>query len=155
MHTKAAPHRARAAGSNRGMASAMNVNVLLAVAAVAASCAFGTAVAHHSFAAEFDADDPVEVTGTVTNVNWANPHVFFYIDVENEEGLYDNWAVELASPNGLMRRGWTRNSLQLGDEVTVAGSRARDGSFKANARSVVLSTGQRLFAGSSQGVAEE
>jgi hypothetical protein len=127
----------------------------LAVAAALVLWVPASAVAHHSFAAEFDAESPVEITGTVTRVNWANPHVFFYIDVQNDESRYDNWAVELASPNGLMRRGWTRNSLQLGDQVTVTGSRARDGSFKANARSVVLSTGQRLFAGSSQGLDEE
>ena len=111
--------------------------------------------AHHSFAAEFDADKDVDLTGYVTKVEWMNPHTFFYIDVEDEDGNYNNWAVELGSPNGLMRRGWTRNSLQIGDEVNVVGSQARDGSFKANARSVTLSNGQRMFAGSSQPDVEE
>ena len=106
--------------------------------------------AHHSFAAEFDANVPIELTGTVTKVAWANPHTFFYIDVTTPKGEVENWALEMGSPNGLMRRGWTRDSMKIGDTVTVAGSRAKDGSFKGNARSVTLSTGQRLFAGSSQ-----
>jgi hypothetical protein len=111
--------------------------------------------AHHSFAAEFDANAPFELTGTVTKIEWANPHTFFYIDLQNAEGGYENWAMEMGSPNGLMRRGWTRDTLAVGDVVTVTGSRAKDGSFKGNARSVVLSTGQRLFAGSSQPGAED
>lgn len=110
--------------------------------------------AHHSFAAEFDADSPMDLTGVVTKVEWMNPHTFFYLDVENEDGSYDNWAIELGSPNGLARRGWSRNSLKVGDVVTVAGSRARDGSHKGNARSVVLSTGQTMFGGTSQPDAE-
>jgi hypothetical protein len=120
----------------------------------AATFAAAHAAAHHSFAAEFDANAPIELTGYVTKIEWANPHTFFYIDVKNEKGAYENWALEMGSPNGLMRRGWTRNTLKIGDVVTVTGSRAKDGSFKGNARSVVLSTGQRLFAGSSQPGAE-
>jgi hypothetical protein len=121
--------------------------VLIGTAALVAGA---RVAAHHSFAAEFDANAPVELTGTVTKVEWANPHTFFYVDVQNERGEYENWALELGSPNGLMRRGWTRDTLKLGDLVTVTGSRAKDGSFKGNARSVVLSTGRRLFAGSSE-----
>ena len=102
-------------------------------------------LAHHSFAAEFDADNPIELTGTVISVKWTNPHTFFYIDVENENGEYETWGLELGSPNGLMRRGWTRNSLQIGDVVSVTGSRARDGSLKGNARAVVLDNGEQLF----------
>jgi len=108
------------------------------------------ALAHHSFAAEFDANAPIELTGTVTKVAWANPHTFFYLDVTNPDGQVENWALEMGSPNGLMRRGWTRDSMKIGDVVTVAGSRAKDGSFKGNARSVTLTGGKRLFAGSSQ-----
>ena len=106
------------------------------------------ASAHHSFAAEFDASAPVTLSGIVTKIEWMNPHTFIYLDVE-EDGTYNNWAIELGSPNGLMRRGWTRNSLKVGDEVNVSGSRARDGGFKANARSVTLADGTRMFAGSS------
>jgi hypothetical protein len=108
------------------------------------------AAAHHSFSAEFDADAPIELTGVVTKVEWMNPHTFFYIDVEGENGEYQNWALELGSPNGLARRGWTRNSLEVGDVVTVSGSRARDGSLKGNARSVVLADGKRLFNGQAE-----
>ena len=110
--------------------------------------------AHHSFAAEFDASSPIELTGTVTKVEWANPHTYFYMDVTSPKGDVESWALEMGSPNGLMRRGWTRDSMKIGDVVTVTGSRAKDGSTKGNARSVVLSTGKRLFAGSSQDNAE-
>ena len=128
------------------------MRIRLLVTSIAAPAVFSAlpASAHHSFAAEFDADQSVDITGYVTKVEWQNPHTFIYIDVEGVNGEYDNWAVELGSPNGLMRRGWTRNSLQIGDEVSVEGSRARDGSYKANARTVMLSSGERLFAGSSQ-----
>ena len=95
------------------------------------------------FAAEFDANSPIELTGTVTKVAWANPHTFFYIDVDEREGEIENWALEMGSPNGLMRRGWTRDSMKIGDVVTVAGSRAKDGSFKGNARSVDAVDGRK------------
>ena len=108
--------------------------------------------AHHSFSAEFDADKPVEQTGLVTKIEWMNPHVWFFIDVTDGDGRVTNWGWEMGSPNGLMRRGWTRNSLRIGDIVSVEGSAAKDGSTRANAQTVLLtSSGRRLFAGSSQG----
>lgn len=109
-------------------------------------------VAHHSFAAEFDADKPFKLTGVVTKIEWQNPHTFFYLDITDERTKkVTNWAFEMGSPNGLMRNGWTRNTLKVGDVVTVEGSLARDGMPYGNARTVMLtSTGKRLFAASSQ-----
>lgn len=109
------------------------------------------ASAHHSFAAEFDGNSPVHVTGTVIKVDWTNPHTYIFVEVENDEGDYEEWAFEMGSPNGLMRRGWTRNTLEIGTEVIVTGTRARDGSYKGNVQTVVIAdTCQRLFAGTSQ-----
>ena len=109
------------------------------------------ALAHHSFSAVFDDKKPIKLTGTVTKLEWQNPHTWFYIDVKGEDGKVTNWGLEMGSPNGLMRNGWTRNSMKVGDVVTVEASRAKDGSNNANARTVMLaSTGQRLFAASSQ-----
>ena len=108
--------------------------------------------AHHSFSAEFDADQPFGQTGLVTKIEWLNPHVWFFVDVTDESGEVTNWGWEMGSPNGLMRRGWTRNSMRIGDIVSVEGSAAKDGSTRANARTVLLAaSGARLFAGSSQG----
>jgi hypothetical protein len=107
--------------------------------------------AHHSFAAEYDANKPITLSGTVTKIEWTNPHARFYIDVKDENGALTNWNLELASPNGLVRNGWTRKSLNVGDEVTVQGSAAKDGSKMANARVVTLADGRQVFAGSSGG----
>jgi hypothetical protein len=106
------------------------------------------ALAHHSFAAEYDNNKPLTITGTVTKVEWMNPHARFYIDVKDQSGKVTNWEFELGSPNGLMRRGWTRNSLKEGDAVSVTGYRAKDGSNLGNARSVNLADGRKVFAGS-------
>ena len=130
----------------------MRTRLTVAVVGIAALLAAVPVVAHHSFAAEYDAEKPIKLTGTVTKIEWTNPHCFFYVDVKNEAGKTENWGFEMGNPNALLRLGWTRNSLKQGDTVTVEGSRARDGSLQANARVMVLaSTGQRLFAGSSQG----
>ena len=103
-------------------------------------------LAHHSFAAEYDSNKPVSLTGTVTKVEWANPHVRFYIDVM-DNGAATNWEFELGSPNGLMRKGWTRNSLKMGDKISVDGYLAKDGAHLANARTVALADGRKVFAG--------
>ncbi len=125
-----------------GLAACTLVIGLVAAAPVGA--------AHHSFSAEFDRDKPVTTTGAVVKVEWMNPHIWFYLDVRDETtGAVTNWGWEMGSPNGLMRRGWTRNSLKIGDVVTVEGSQALDGSNRANAASVVLTSGSQLFAGSS------
>jgi len=106
-------------------------------------------LAHHSFAAEYDEKKPVTLKGVVTKVEWSNPHARFYVDVKDDKGNVINWNLELASPNVLVRNGWKRNSLQVGDAVEVSGSQAKDGSNMANARAVTLSDGRKVFAGSS------
>jgi hypothetical protein len=130
-------------------------------------------LAHHSFAAEFDANKEMKVTGKVTKVEWMNPHAWFYLEAQEvcegpaaseknntwtctksvAPGTAD-WGFELASPNGLMRLGWTRNSMKIGDSLTVEGTRAKVGSRRGNARAVMMPDGKRLFAGSSQGGAQ-
>ncbi len=105
--------------------------------------------AHHSFAAEYDSNKPIKLTGAVTKVEWTNPHARFYVDVKDASGKVTNWEFELGSPNGLMRRGWTRKSLKPGDMITVDGYLAKDGSNLANARTINLSDGRKVFAGSS------
>ncbi len=121
----------------------------LMIAAAGALSFTVSASAHHSFAAEFDRDMPVTVTGTVTKVEWMNPHARFYIDAKEDGGETVNWDFELASPNGLMRRGWNRNSMKIGDMVTVTGHRAKNNPHVGNASTVTLADGKRLFAGSS------
>jgi hypothetical protein len=123
--------------------------MVLCVAAIAGS---GRALAHHSFAAEFDANRPVKLTGVVTKVEWSNPHIWFFMDVKAADGTVTNWGFEMASPNQLLRAGWKRDSMKPGDEVAVEASRARDNSSNANAQAVTLtSTGQKLFSGSAPG----
>lgn len=119
---------------------------------VAAFSLVSAARAHHSFSAEFDADKPVTLTGTVTSVDWRNPHVWFYIDVQGDGGSTSNWGFELASPALLLRNGWTATSLTIGDVVMVDAYRAKNGSNHANAHEITLAaTGKRLFTGSSSG----
>lgn len=110
------------------------------------------AVAHHSFAAEFDANQPITITGHVTKVSWANPHVWIYLNIKDETGKLVNWGFEMGAPHLVGRQGWNRTLVKPGDALIVAGSRARDGSNRMNARSVTWAdTGKSLLAGSSQG----
>src|ERR1039457_4200973 len=125
------------------------MKAVLAVAAAVAGLLVSAVpvLAHHSFAAEYDAAKPVKVSGTVTKMEWMNPHARFYVDVKDESGKVTNWEFELGSPNGLMRKGWTRNSLKEGDKITVDGYLAKDGAHLANARTVALADGRKVFAG--------
>jgi hypothetical protein len=106
-------------------------------------------VAHHSFDAEYDGNKTIVLTGVVTKVEWMNPHARFYVDVKESNGGVTNWNLELGSPASLIRRGWTRKSLKVGDQITVKASLAKDGSKMANARSVTLADGTSVFGASS------
>jgi hypothetical protein len=109
--------------------------------------------AHHAFATEFDAQKPVTMKGIVTKIDWANPHVWFYINVKTENGVIENWGFEMGGPNSLRNSGWTKETMKIGDEVIVEGSLAKNGSRNVNAKNVTMaSTGKKLGAASSQGV---
>jgi DNA/RNA endonuclease YhcR with UshA esterase domain len=129
----------------------MMLGVAVAITATLLSAA--PVAAHHSFAAEFDITKPVTLTGKVTKIEWTNPHAFLYVDVQDKQtGTVTNWEVEMGSPNGLTRLGWTRTVLKPGDEVTIDGSLGRNKPNLANARSVVMTaTGKKLGAASSEG----
>jgi hypothetical protein len=122
----------------------MNIRKFAALMVVG-SLASGGALAHHSFSAEFDADKPVKLTGIVTNVEWTNPHVWFYINVKDEAtGKVTNWGAEMGPPHGLQRQGWRRETLKIGESVTVDDFMARNGENRMNARTVTLTaTGGR------------
>ena len=122
----------------RSMALAASAFLMYAIAAPAA-------FAHHAFSAEFSRDLPLELTGTVTRVEWMNPHARFYIEAPGENGEMVEWDFELASPNSLMRQGWRHDSLKAGDTVTVTGFRARNAPHVGNAGSVTLADGRRVF----------
>ena len=117
---------------------------LLAVSALRVS-------AHHSFAAEFDLNKPVTLTGAVMKVEWANPHIWVYMDVKDDQGTQQRWQCEGGAPNTLTRNGWTKDSLKANDVITIQGSLAKDGSKTCNMRAVKLADGRSVFAGSSGG----
>jgi hypothetical protein len=122
---------------------------LIAVVVVALAATMQLA-AHHSFAAEFDASKRVILKGTVTKVDWRNPHIYVYLNVKDDKGGVTEWACEGGPPNVLFREGWTRNTVKAGDEVTIDGALAKDGSKRCNSRSVTMADGRRVFAGSSE-----
>jgi Family of unknown function (DUF6152) len=120
------------------------------VAVIAAMTLSGTpAFSHHSFAAEFDVNKPLTLKGTITKVDLVNPHSWLYLDVKGEDGKVVNWAIEMGSPNGLIRRGVTKATVPIGTEVTVDGYRAKDGTPTANGTTIKMPDGRQLFAGSS------
>ena len=120
-----------------------------AIVVMAVTVCTAAVAAHHAFTAEFDADRPVTLTGTITKVEWINPHAWLHIDVENAEGQVTAWAIELGAPNAMIRRGWNNNSIPAGMVIVVEGWQAKNGSNTANGGHVTLPDGQRLFAGSS------
>jgi hypothetical protein len=129
----------------------MRRSILSVIVAAAALLISRPLLAHHSFAAEYDATKPITLTGSVTRVEWMNPHVYFHIDVKDAAGTTTNWAIEGGAPNTLYRAGWRKDSVKYGDVVTVYGYLARDGTHLANMRSAMLSDGRNLFGGQNDG----
>jgi len=127
----------------------MRTKSFLALAAIPAlACATAsTSWAHHAFSAEFDANSPVEIKGTVTRMEWINPHSWIHIDVVNDSGEVEEWMVEGGAPNAILRRGFTADSLKPGTVILVEGYRARDGSNRANGRDITFEDGTKLFVG--------
>ena len=124
----------------------MRAAILVAVSVLTAAPGLA---GHHSFAAQYDADKQVTLVGTITKVEWTNPHTYFYLDVTDDAGKIVNWAVEGGAPNVLYREGWKPTSLKAGDRVTILGARAKNGSNQVNALSVRLPDGRCVFAGTS------
>ena len=125
----------------------------LAAVVVALSVCIGgrPATAHHSFAAQYDRDRPVTLKGVVTRIEWMNPHVYFYLDVKDDSGATAHWAIEGGAPTSLYRAGWRKDSLKIGDQVTVEAFRAKNGTPHVNGRSVVLADGRKVFSGQNDG----
>jgi hypothetical protein len=121
---------------------------LLFLALALASAAVTPAFPHHSFAAEYDANKPITISGKVAKVDWVNPHAWIHVDVSGPDGKLATWACEMGAPNGLFRRGWNRTSVKPGEEVVIEGFAAKDGSNTMNSRMVKTADGRRLFAGS-------
>ncbi len=133
----------------------MRTAIAVVVSCIGMLLASAPASAHHAFAAEFDSAKPVKLKGTVTKMEWINPHSWIHIDVKNADGTVTAWMIECGSPNTLFRRGVTKDSLPAGTEVMVDGYLAKDGSNRANGRDVTLTDGKKLFLGSSNPDAEK
>jgi len=133
----------------------MRGTILSATIAAALCLAAVPAIAHHSFAAEFDADKPIKLTGKVVEMRWSNPHAWIYLDVTGANGKVERWAFETGAANGLFRRGWRKEDLPAGTVLVIQGWQARNGSNTANAGSITFQDGRRLFAGSSNPNAEK
>lgn len=127
----------------------MRTTVAALVAGIALLTTAPLAVAHHAFAAEFDATKPVKLRGKITRMEWINPHAWMHLEVTDEDGNVETWMIEAGPPGALVRRGWTKNSVRPGTEVLVEGYQATDGALRANGRDVTFPDGRRLFAGSS------
>ncbi len=127
----------------------MRTKRAVAVAGIGLLLSVGSVSAHHSFAAEFDAKRPVKLRGTITRMEWIDPHAWIHIDVEGPDGKAVNWMIEAGTPNALFRRGFTKDSLVPGTEILVDGYLSKDGSNRANGRDVTLPDGRKLFLGSS------
>jgi hypothetical protein len=127
----------------------MRRTVAVIIAGMGLLMAAAPAMAHHAFAAEFDAKKPIKLQGTVTKMEWINPHAWIHIDVKKPDGKIESWMIEGGTPNTLLRRGFTKNSLLPGTEIMVDGYQAKDGSMRANGRDLTLPDGKKLFMGSS------
>jgi hypothetical protein len=126
----------------------MHTKLSVSLAALGLLLAVKPVSAHHAFAAEFDAKKPVKLRGTVTKMEWINPHAWIHIDVKKDDNTVDEWMIEAGTPNTLLRRGFTKDSLKPGTEILVDGYQSKDGSLRANGRDLTLPNGQTLFLGS-------